>query len=341
MQERKLATIRKIAEVRAIEGADAIEACRVGGWWVVCKKGEFQVDQVALYLEIDSWVPTELAPFLSRGNQPREFEGVKGERLRTIKLKGQLSQGLLLPIPEDTIKGAGILIAEGLDLTDHLGILKYEKPIPVQLAGLVKGNFPSFIPKTDQPRIQNLSDILEELSDPLHGWSVTEKIDGSSMTVFVNGEESGVCSRNLELKYDPNNSFWEAAIKYDIINKINKTGRNLAIQGELFGEGIQGNAYKISGRKFYCFDIWDIDNQKYLMTKDMFDICDALDIESVPLLEYDISINKDIEKLILEADGKSVIGAKPDREGVVYQSNRVHDLSFKSISAKWLLKNDN
>jgi hypothetical protein len=95
---RKLATVRKIDEIRPIAGADAIEAAVVGGWTVVVKRGEYTAGDLAVYLEIDSWVPTELASFLSKGGEPREFNGVRGERLRSIKLKGQISQGLLLPM---------------------------------------------------------------------------------------------------------------------------------------------------------------------------------------------------------------------------------------------------
>ena len=95
---RKMATIRKIDSIRPIPGADAIECAIVGGWTCVVKKGEYTVGDLAVYLEIDSWVPTELAPFLSKGKEPRVFDGIKGERLRTVKLRGQLSQGLLLSL---------------------------------------------------------------------------------------------------------------------------------------------------------------------------------------------------------------------------------------------------
>ena len=100
MSERKMATIRKIDEIRPIEGADAIEAAVVGGWVVVIKKGEFRAGDLAVYLEIDSWVPHEIAPFLSKGQEPREYNGVKGERLRTVKLRGTTSQGLLLKLED-------------------------------------------------------------------------------------------------------------------------------------------------------------------------------------------------------------------------------------------------
>lgn len=155
--ERKLASIRRIAEVKPIDKADAIEAVRVDGWWVVAKKGEFKVDDPVVYFEIDSWIPTEIAPFLTKpGHYPKEYEGVKGERLRTVKLRGQVSQGLVLPL--NILSGEwcdcceDCPYSEGDDVTDTLKIKKYEPPVPAQLAGTVKGLFPSFIRKTDQER---------------------------------------------------------------------------------------------------------------------------------------------------------------------------------------------
>lgn len=351
--ERQLATIRRIAEVRPIEGADAIEAVRVDGWWVVAKKGEYTVDSLACYLEIDSWVPTALAPFLTKaGHEPKEFEGVKGERLRTVKLRGQVSQGLLLPVSifENAGKGQSSLYTEGDDVTEVLGILKYEKPLAACLAGMAKGNFPTFIPKTDQPRIQNCGRQFEQWKQGTT-WEVTEKLDGSSMTVyckttfkdgFVEEQLSGVCSRNLDLKFDEANSFWEAAIKYDLINKIFSTGRSLAIQGELVGEGIQGNSYKLIGRQFFCFDIWDIDNQCYLLPAERYQLCKDLDIQHVPVLGLGAIaevIGTTQEFILKQAEGKSEVGSKPEREGLVWKSTDKHDVSFKAISDKWLLKN--
>jgi len=152
---RKLASIRRIDNILPIEGADAIECAVVGGWKVVVKKAEFIVGDLAVYFEIDSWIPTELAPFLSKGKSPREFQGIHGERLRTVKLRGQLSQGLLLPL-ESTCANIDSELFEGLDVSFPLNIVKWEMPVPAQLAGQVKGNFPTVIPKTDQERVQNL-----------------------------------------------------------------------------------------------------------------------------------------------------------------------------------------
>ena len=172
---RKLASIRRIADIQPIEGADAIVAATIDGWKVVVKKGEFNIGDLALYIEIDSWVPHKLAPFLSKGSEPREYNGVKGERLRTIKLRGQVSQGLLLSknildhfgshfvnpeIENDEVwvqnYDKSVSLVEGYDCTEYLGIQKWEAPIPAQLQGQAAGTFPtSLIPKTDQERIQN------------------------------------------------------------------------------------------------------------------------------------------------------------------------------------------
>lgn len=347
--ERQLATIRKIAEVQAIPNADKICAYRVDGWWVVDSVGKYNVDDLVVYVEIDSWVPNSIAPFLSKGKEPKEFEGVKGERLRTVKLRGQVSQGLLLPVSvvEGICPSPHDRVQEGDDVTEILGILKYEKPLPAALAGMAKGNFPSFIPKTDQPRIQNCTRNFEKWVEAGTVWEITEKLDGSSMTVYINHNEvdeegtpkHGVCSRNLDLKKDEFNSFWEAAVKYDLIDKIKSTGRSLAIQGELVGEGIQGNPYKLTGRQFFCFDIWDIDNQKYLLPEERRQLCFDLDIQHVPYLgrSHLGGLFASQSGVLAVADGMSVVGAKPAREGLVYKSETEHDVSFKAISNAWLL----
>lgn len=345
MTERALASIRKIAEIFSIPNADKICAYRTDGWLIVDSVGKYNVGDLVVMCEIDSWVPTAIAPFLTKaGHEPKEFEGVKGERLRTVKLRGQVSQGLLLPLDVVVVltETPKELMNEGDDVTEILGIVKYEKPLPAALAGMAKGNFPSFIPKTDQPRIQNCTRQFEEILKD--SWSITEKLDGSSMTVYVNHNEldeegapkHGVCSRNLDLKFDEANSFWEAALKYKILDKIKDTGRSLAIQGELVGEGIQGNSYKLIGRQFFCFDIWDIDQQRYLLPTEMFSLCNNLEINTVPEVASVYTVDTDIAGLLLEADGESFIGCRPKREGFVYKSNSKHDFSFKTISNTWL-----
>lgn len=177
--ERKLATIEVIEDLWNHPNADLLDLARVRGWQCVVKKGEFAKGDKVIYFEIDSFIPTELAPFLSKGKEPRVFEGIKGERLKTIRLRGALSQGLILPI--SILGSVDFPLEDGTDVSKHLGVIKWELPLPAQLQGQVEGNFPSWIPKTDQERCQNCYSEMAYLDNYEHGgidWNVEEKLDG-------------------------------------------------------------------------------------------------------------------------------------------------------------------
>lgn len=327
---RKMATIRKIDDIRPIENADAIEVAVVGGWKVVVKKGEFKVGDLAVYCEIDSWIPTELAPFLSKGKEPREFEGIKGERLRTIKLRGQLSQGLLLPW---TVGG------EGDDLSEALGIIKWEKPMNAQLAGMARGNFPALIPKTDQERAQNLKKEIEIASDDGLLFEVTEKLEGSSMTVYQIRGEFGVCSRNLDLKETEGNAFWSTARREDIEGKMKRLNAqwDFAIQGELIGPGIQGNIYKLTEPQFRVFDVYDIMAGAYLDPAHRRAVVAVLGLLHVPIITdgKDLGVGS-IDEILQWAEDRSLLNPDVEREGIVFKECN-GGMSFKAISNKYLL----
>lgn len=334
--ERKMASVQKIAEIKPIEGADRIVAYRINGWWVVDSKDKYEVGDYVVFCEVDSWIPHELAPFLSKGKEPREFEGVKGERLRTVRLRGQISQGLILPIT--TIQTCQIIRQNfwevGDDVTELLGIQKWERPIPAQLRGLIKGNFPSEIPKTCQERVQNIN--LDEYVG--QSYEVTEKLDGSSMTCFLdkNGEFH-VCSRNLDLKFDENNAYWKAAIKFNVEGKMRAAGlAGVAIQGELCGEGINGNNYRV-GLEWFVFDVYVI-GTGYLAPKLRRNIINTLGLRHVPVVSVDSQVTQDIPTLLEMANGKSYI-AECLREGFVYKSED-GSKSFKVISNEWLCRYD-
>lgn len=335
---RKLATIRKIDDIGPIEGADAIEVATVGGWKIVIKKDEFKVGDLAVYFEIDSWMPFELAPFLSKGKEPREFEGIKGERLRTVKLRGQISQGLLLPLAEimKLEDSATLYIEDGADITEFVGIKKWEKAVPAQLAGQVKGNFPTQIPKTDQERVQNLTKEIEAAQGSVY--EVTEKLEGSSMTCYLIDGEFGVCSRNLDLKRDENNSFWKIAIDSDIENLMRSRGDNFAIQGELIGPGVQGNIYKLSKSEFYVFDVYDVQSGLYISPDMRRAMISSMGLKHVPIIQTNFKLNIGVEELLALAEGKSVMGdiTGPEREGLVFKQVN-GGMTFKAISNKYLL----
>jgi RNA ligase (TIGR02306 family) len=331
---RKLATIRKIIDIQPIPKADAIEVATVDGWKVVVKKGEFSVGDLGVYFEVDSWMPETIAPFLSKG---REYNGVPGERLRTIKLRGQLSQGLLL--------GVGILadkmdlpdfayIQEGDDVSDLLGIQKWERAMNAQMAGMMKGNFPSFIPKTDQERAQNMIKEIGAAVDSGLEFEKTEKLEGSSITIYIYEGEFGVCSRNIDLKDTEGNAFWEIARRYNLEEELKNFGYDIAIQGELVGPGIQGNIYGLTQTDMYVYDIYVIKDGKYLNPHIRRLIVDDLGLKHVPVL-YSLARLDSVPRLLELADGKSEL-ADTLREGVVYKQVD-GGMTFKTISNAYLL----
>ena len=349
--ERKLATIRQISGVRRIPDADKICAYVVDGWTVVDSIGKYSVNDLVVYCEIDSWIPSTVAPFLTKPDKfPKEYNGVEGERLQTVKLRGQISQGLLLPIDCTTIsdgEGNVISVSEGDDVTEFLGIQKWERPLPTQLRGQAKGNFPSFIRKTDQERCQNLQkNIFVDWKDL--EWEISLKLDGSSLTGYYNNGETGICSRNLELKdNDENsgNSFIQTFNSSGLKDAIKSIGRNVAVQGEMMGEKIQGNRENLTGTILFIFDVFDIDNQQYMTPQDRLEFINLLfkngytgDI--APILNSKTTLHNigisNITDLLSFADGKSI--NNPVREGVVFKCVTNGDISFKAISNKFLLK---
>lgn len=352
---RKLASIQTVSELLPIEGADAIELAKMqdNAWQCVVKKGELKVGDLAVYMEIDSLLPVrdEFAFMASRGTKTMA-DGSVGYRLKTVKLRGALSQGLLLPWSAFPTLQA-FAVAPGDDMTELLGVKLFEGPVAASLAGEAKGSFPGFIRKTDQERIQNMPWALEAFADM--GFEVTIKMDGSSGTFFFNEGEFGVCSRNLNLKDTEGNRFWCIARQYSIEEKLKKfhelTGRNLAIQGEVVGEGIQKNRDKIKGHKLFVFDMWDIDKQQHLLPLERKQVGNDInaykigeDLQEVPLFTMDqlgcICKTKTVEELLGIAEGKGY--NSDNREGLVFKSF-VRDkngqvMSFKAISNKYLLK---
>jgi len=369
---RQLVSLRVVKEVNPIPNADAIELIKVRAWNVVAKKGEFKPGDVCVYFEIDSFLPADDSrfEFLKKSGVKKGADDKERIRLKTIKLRGQISQGLALPIEQfDELRGLPLAI----DVSDRLDVIKYERPEPKDTNAA--GIRPDFIPKTDEERIQNLWDKLSETEqDTLY--VPTLKLDGSSCTVaFIGrdmedqwvmnhedideekkaievrhagtGEKFGeiiVCSRNMQLKYNPDSHFWKAvenARLPDILGDIGEDLRySIAVQGEVCGPGIQGNKDKFPNFKFFAFNVFNITTQSYYDYTSVMGIFEEYGIESVPSLQHAFKVFKKfstIEEILAYADGPS-INAKY-REGIVFKPfvNSSKD-SFKVISNKFLLK---
>jgi len=342
---RKLATIRRISNIKPIPNADKIEVATVDGWQVVIKKGEFSVGELCIYCEVDSFLPIKPEFEFLRKSSYRKFpDGREGFRLKTIKMKGQVSQGLILPLDvitglmsidqDDNEIGHSLLFR---DVTDILGIVLYDPPIPACLNGKVIGLFPSFIPKTDEERFQNLSMVLSKYSG--NKFYVTEKIDGTSTTIYVKDGRVGVCSRNLELDMsDVNNKYIKTFTEMGLIDKLQIFSRNLAIQGELVGPGIQRNLYKRTKAEIYVYSIFNIDTQSYLSYNEFLFMLNYFQLNSVPIVDSNFVYEG--QDLLLMADGKSLLNPELDREGLVFRTVDLPKFSFKSISNKFLLINE-
>lgn len=347
--DRKMATVEVVAEVKAIPDADKIQAYRIKDWWVVDSVGKYQVGDMVVYCEVDSWIPNYIAPFLSKGKEPKEFEGVKGERLRTIRLKKQVSQGLLLSldiaaahfIGSDLDEGQelGEFFTEGRDVSALLGIVKWEAPIADCLAGVVRGNLPEGIIKTDQTRVQNIGRHLPEYYGMK--FEKTEKLHGSSCTMYLDmSDEFHVCSRNLDLKFDENNAFWKAAVMYDVEKKLRDLDmQGHAIQGELIGTGINGNQYKVD-LEFRVFDMYNVPEKRYLNSYERQVLTHILGLLHSPVMEY-VSLSKEhsVEALLKSAEFNSGLNGST-AEGFVLKSVDKPEISFKVVSNKWLEKNE-
>lgn len=339
---RKLASIQRITAINPIQGADKIERATILGWDCVVKKGEFEVGQLVIYIEVDSLLPK----CIWSGFLWREGDTKDKYRLRTVRLKGVTSQGLVLPV---SVLGDGMLyhenLFEGRDVTDDLCIEKYEPPPPPAcLQGKIKGLFPEFIPKTDETRIQSEPWILEKMQGKKI--YITEKLDGTSCTIYLKDGVFGVCSRNLDLLETPENTQWKLARQLNLEEKLKSLGKNIALQGELIGEGIQGNKYKMVGYDFACFSIYDIDNRTYLSVNDFIETCRLLSIPTVPILSiYDTLSNTNVNYWVEKSKGNSVRNLSAEREGIVVrgvEEEYIHNygrFSFKAINPNFLLKN--
>ncbi len=345
--QRKLVTVRTIDAVNPILGADAIEVATIGGWNVVVKKNEVKVGDKVAYFEIDSFLPDgNTAWQFLVDKQGREFEGQRGHRLRTVKLRGQISQGFVVPLnalPQITDP------QEGVDYAELLGVKKWEAPLPAELAGQVEGLFPSFLRKTDQERCQNLVNEIFTDNSSSH-YEVTLKLDGSSCTIFHNSGEFGVCSRNYQLKINnanKDNTFIRIAHDTCLNVDLPKMG-NFAVQGELMGPGINGNREQLKHHQLYIFDVFNIDEQRYLTPKEREQFCNQLFNKSmngcgrmfhVPVIANSATLTElgitNIKELLDFADGPSMV--HPVREGLVFK--RVDgNFSFKAISNAYLSK---
>lgn len=344
---RKLATVRVIDEVIAHPNADKLDIVKIDGWQCVTGRGNFKAGDSCVYLEIDSFVPVDIEPFKFLADKAIKYNGGVGARIKTIRLRGEISQGLVIPVAEiANALGVDIDAVAGIeDLAVALRIVKWEPQVNEDrafLGGNTRGSFPDFIFKTDQERLQNIWKTDRERIKN-HKFEITTKLDGSSMTVYLKDGEFGVCSRNLDLVENEKNAFWQVARKRNLEEKLRRMVNLsptsiIALQGELVGPGIQGNGGGLKELDFFVFDI-QYGHGRYEEAFKRFALCAAYDINHCPVLGYDYFRFETIEEALESASGKLENGS--EREGVVYKSLINPNFSFKIISNEYLLKHPN
>lgn len=342
---RALVTVAEIAAITPIEGADAIEAATIRGWTVVVKKGEFAPGDRCVYVEIDAFLPVSDPRFeflAARGTKtvvdPATDVSLVGHVVRTAKLRGTYSQGVAFPLsafPEFADVAADAF-ADGRDLSELVGVTKYEPPIPPELAGVVVGAFPTHIvPKTDAERVQNLVDVFGDLVG--FDWVATEKVDGTSVTYIRDGDRLRVCSRNLELVPDGTTQLRLA----DDIGLLDVLDDGDVVQAELYGEGVQSNPLRIRGQALAVFGVWrDRAPLPRASWPSVLQKCAAP--------ELDLVFPSSVADAIAQVDGiRSMVSPGRLAEGVVWHTadgSRPQALDgrscFKVISNRWLLKHD-
>lgn len=333
--ERKLVSIQTVEDIRPIAGADQIVAARVMGWNVVVKKDEFRPGDPCVFFEIDSVLPQSL-PWA-------EFLRPHGFRVRTLKLRGVLSQGLALPV---SILG-GELPPRGIDLRERLGVTKYEPSLPDTRE--VAGPFPAEVPKTDEIRLQSALGVLDELRG--RAFYVSTKCDGSSATFFrpVDGGPLGVCSRNWALRPGPN-PVWRVT---EALRLSEVLPPGMAIQGELVGPGIQKNRLGLASVELRVFSVYDArpGAGRFLGYRDFIAFCSEHGLTPVPIEhvvegEQAARFDHSLEGWLERARGVYT-GTKNRKEGIVVRpleetpsATLGGRLSFKVINNDYLLKDE-
>ncbi|MDR0465086.1 MAG: RNA ligase (ATP) [Treponema sp.] len=326
---RSLVTIQKVRAISPIPDSDFLELAHVMGWQCVVKKGEFKEGDPCIYYEVDSFLPVEERYEFLRSSSFRDnADNGQGFRIKTMRMRGQLSQGLLLPLEKfPELHGC----EENTDVTEKLNVKKWYIPETVNAGGTIIGERPYGIPASDEIRIQSALELLNELKGK--PYYITTKMDGTSGIVYHIDAKIGCCSRNKEIKDEQDALYWLPVYKYGLKEKLANLGKNIVLTGEICGPGIQKNRLRLAEIEWYVFDVKDGESNRYLPYDDAVKLCAALGLQTVPLEERGGAFDYTLDTLLEKARGKYKSGL--DKEGIVVRDA----VSPKAVSFK-VLNND-
>ena len=337
---RKLASIQIISGIEPIKDADRIEVARVLGWKVVVQKGVYKVGDFCVYFEVDSHLPIEdRYSFLESCRKVSPISG-DGYRIKTRQIRGIYSQGLIMPIEDfPEIKNC----EGGADVTELLHVKKWEVPEVTGSLGVMTGKKPYFVPTTDETRVQSNDELREAcLGKECY---ISTKMDGTSVSVYYVNGEVGATSRNNSISDTADSCVWKYLHAHGIPEALRNYGRNLILQGEFCGEGIQKNRLKLKTPEWYVFNVFFLDedmHRKMLGLYEMLDVCEKLGLKHVPIEEI-FTFDMTLDECIARAKGNYQSGNK--KEGIVirlvepeYSESLKKSLSFKVLNNDYLLK---
>jgi hypothetical protein len=363
---RKLASIQKILSIEPIVDKQKIELSRLLGWAVIVGKDEFKVGDLCVYCEPDTLLPEKPEfEFLRKRCFSKKYGGF---RIRCMKMGGIYSQGIIFPL--EILGNMQKKVKEGQDVSEILGVKAYD---PEELRGtprkktkffwfrrfLIRLGFksfdkkaqrwPKFAIKSDETRLGAIPEILEHIKG--EEIIISEKIDGQSMLAFHYNGKFGVCSRNVWLVkgrtggYD-SGQYWEMAVKYDLEKKLKRLGRNIGIQGEIAGVGVQGNKLNLPDKRFYAYQIQDLDKGTFLNWDDFDVLCNILELTTVPYITLGV-FDKTVDEWTKFSVRKSLINPEVWAEGIVVRTTKEkfvpslmtvkNRCSFKVVNPEFIL----
>ena len=345
---RKLASIQRIWNVEPIPNSDYLELVSVLGWKCVATKGQFKPGDLAVYFEIDSFLPVRPEyEFLRKSCYKNTNIMGEGFKIRTQRFRGQLSQGLVMPL--DSIPEIAPDFGLGDDVSDLLGVKKWEIEERATTGGNVIGSLPYDVPHTDETRVQECPQLIQEFAGK--EYYISTKMDGSSHSVSIDEDGFHVTGHNYEYKNDGSSSF------YEYVNQrgyrpfmeayVARYGlKTLTIQGEFCAPGIQKNRLKLAKPEWYVFTV-RVNGQRVGL-KSMTEICDHLKLDMVPIEETgtDFQLKYPTVEAVLErSEGEYPNGGL--KEGIVIRTTEPvycplisGPLSMKAVNNKYLLKNE-
>jgi len=344
---RSLVSTVTIDSIKEIKNSDflVLVGFKENGWKCVTTKDSVTMGDIGLYFEVDSFLPTDVEAFefLKKNGIQKMYTGELGMRLRTIKLRGQVSQGLYLS--ESSFPGFNIF---SNSIQDDLGVIQYKIEPSISMDGDAIAEYPSHSPKSSQPRIQNELDFFTKYKGV--AFERTMKLEGVSTSFIVNDGIVQPASHNTVYKANERFSLWTYAERIGLDKALEKLNLNVTIQGEFMGPKIQGNIENLEQNQFYVYNIFNIDSATWYSRKQRLFLIEYINflmnngnqLLHVPTLDESIKIFDEVDSLdeLLDmANGPSMKAHL--REGDVYKSLEPVDgsyVQFKVISNKYLLK---